>query len=66
MNEEMLADQVAQLETDLRIMRTKKEYYEQFFSPCKQIYYGRIAMDNQAVIAGIEAIEKLLREKNMN
>ena len=27
MNEEMLKDQIAQLQTDLEIMRKKKEYY---------------------------------------
>lgn len=66
MNEEMLKDQVAQLQTDLEIMRKKKEYFEQFYNPCLRIYYGRIAMSNSAVIAGIEEIEKLLREPNFN
>ena len=66
MNEEMLKDQVAQLQTDLEIMRKKKEYFEQFYNPCMRIYYGRIAMSGSAVIAGIEEIEKLLREPNFN
>ena len=66
MNEEMLKDQISQLQTDLEIMRKKKEYYEQFYSPCLGIYYGRIAMSNEAVVAGIEEIENLLREPNMN
>jgi hypothetical protein len=66
MNEEMLNDQIAQLQTDLLIMRRKKEYYEQFYNPCLRIYYGRIAMSNEAILAGIEEIEKLLREPNFN
>lgn len=66
MNEEMLKDQIAQLQTDLEIMRKKKEYFEQFYNPCVRIYYGRIAMSNEAIVAGIEEIEKLLREPNMN
>jgi hypothetical protein len=66
MNEEMLNDQIAQLQTDLLIMRKKKEYYEQFHNPCLRIYYGRIAMSNEAILAGIEEIEKLFREPNMN
>lgn len=66
MNEEMLKDQIAQLQTDLLIMRNKKEYYEAFYGPCLRIYYGRIAMSDSAIIAGIEEIEKLLREPNMN
>lgn len=66
MNEEMLKDQIAQLQTDLEIMRKKKEYFEQFYNPCVRIYYGRIAMSNEAIVAGIEEIEKLLKEPNMN
>ena len=66
MNEEMLKDQIAQLQTDLEIMRKKKEYYETFYDPCLRIYYGRIAMSDSAIIAGIEEIEKLLREPNIN
>ena len=66
MNDEMLKDQIAQLQTDLEIMRKKKEYFEQFYNPCVRIYYGRIAMSNEAIVAGIEEIEKLLREPNMN
>jgi hypothetical protein len=66
MNEEMLNDQIAQLQTDLLIMRRKKEYYEQFYNPCLRIYYGRIAMSDSAIISGIEEIEKLLREPNFN
>ena len=66
MNEEMLKDQIAQLQTDLEIMRKKKEYFEQFYNPCVRIYYGRIAMSNEAIVAGIQEIEKLLREPNMN
>lgn len=66
MNEEMLKDQIAQLQTDLEIMRKKKEYYEEFYSPCLRIYYGRIAMSDSAIIAGIKEIEKLLREPNVN
>lgn len=66
MNEEMLKDQIAQLQTDLLILRKQKEYYEQFYSPCLRIYYGRIAMSDEAIIAGIEEIEKLLREPNLN
>ena len=66
MNEEMLKDQVSQLQIDLDIMRKHKEYYEQFYSPCLRIYYGRIAMSDSAIIAGIEEIEKLLREPNVN
>jgi hypothetical protein len=66
MNEEMLKDQIAQLQTELEIMRKKKEYYEQFYTPCLGIYYGRIAMSESAIIAGIEEIEKLLREPNFN
>ena len=66
MNEEMMRDTINQLETDLRIMRTNKEYYEQFFSPCMKIYNARILMDNDAVVAGIEEIENLLRDKSKN
>jgi hypothetical protein len=66
MNEEMLKDQVSQLQIDLDIMQKHKEYYEQFYSPCLRIYYGRIAMSDSAIIAGIEEIEKLLREPNVN
>jgi hypothetical protein len=66
MNEEMLKDQIAQLQTDLLILRKQKEYHEQFYSPCLRIYYGRIAMSDEAIIAGIEEIEKLLREPNLN
>lgn len=66
MNEEILNDQIAQLQTDLLIMRKKKEYYEAFYGPCLRIYYGRIAMSDSAIIAGIEEIEKLLREPNLN
>ena len=66
MNEEMLKDQVSQLQIDSDIMRKHKEYYEQFYSPCLRIYYGRIAMSDSAIIAGIEEIEKLLREPNVN
>jgi hypothetical protein len=66
MNEEMLKDQIAQLQTDLEIMRKKKEYYEEFYDPCLRIYYGRIAMSDSAIIAGIKEIEKLLREPNIN
>ena len=66
MNEEMLKDHIAQLETDLDIMCKKKEYFEQFYNPCMRIYYGRIAMSDSAVMAGIEEIEKLLREPNIN
>lgn len=66
MNEEMLKDQIAQLQTDLEIMRKKKEFYEEFYSPCLRIYYGRIAMSDSAIIAGIEEIEKLLRQSNIN
>lgn len=66
MNEEMLKDQIAQLQTDLEIMRNKKEFYEEFYSPCLRIYYGRIAMSDSAIIAGIKEIEKLLREPNIN
>jgi hypothetical protein len=66
MNEEMLKDQIAQLQTDLQIMRKQKEFYEEFYSPCLRIYYGRIAMSDSAIIAGIKEIEKLLREPNIN
>ena len=66
MNEEMLKDQIAQLQTDLEIMRKKKEYFEQFYSPCVRIYYGRIAMSESTVLDGIAEIENLLREPNMN
>lgn len=66
MNEEMLKDQIAQLQTDLQIMRKRKEYFEQFYNPCMRIYYGRIAMSDSAIISGIEEIEKLLREPNFN
>jgi hypothetical protein len=66
MNEEMLKDQIAQLQIDLEIMRKKKEYYEQFYSPCLGIYYGRIAMSEEAVVDNIKKIENLLREPNVN
>ncbi len=66
MNEEMLKDQIAQLQTDLEIMRKKKEFYEQFYSPCLGIYYGRIAMNQDVIIDNIEKIENLLREPNCN
>lgn len=66
MNEEMLRDQIAQMQTDLDIMRKKKEYYEQFYSPCLRIYYSRIAMNDAAIIAAIEEIENLFRESNAN
>jgi len=66
MNEEMLKNEIAQLQTDLEIMRKKKEYYEQFYSPCLGIYYGRIAMSNDAIIDNIKKIEKLLREPNFS
>lgn len=66
MNEEMLKDQIAQLQTDLEIMRKKKEYYEQFYSPCLGIYYGRIAMNHDVIIDNIQKIENLLREPNIN
>lgn len=66
MNEEMLNDQIAQLQTDLLIMRRKKEYYEQFYNPCLRIYYGRIATSNETILAGIKEIEKLLREPDIN
>jgi hypothetical protein len=66
MNEEMLKNEIAQLQTDLEIMRKKKEYYEQFYSPCLGIYYGRVAMSNDAIIDNIKKIEKLLREPNFN
>ena len=66
MNEEMLKDQIAQLQTDLEIMRKKKEYYEQFYSPCLGIYYGRIAMSEEAILDNIKKIENLLREPNIN
>ena len=66
MNEEMLKDQIAQLQTDLEIMRKKKEYYEQFYSPCLGIYYGRIAMSEEAILDNIKKIENLLRDPNIN
>jgi hypothetical protein len=66
MNEEMLKNEIAQLQTDLEIMRKKKEYYEQFYSPCLGIYYGRVAMSNDAIIDNIKKIEKLLKEPNFN
>jgi hypothetical protein len=47
-------------------MRKKKEYYEQFYSPCLGIYYGRVAMSDDAIIENIKKIEKLLREPNFN
>ncbi len=62
----MLKNEIAQLQTDLEIMRKKKEYYEQFYSPCLGIYYGRVAMSNDAIIDNIKKIEKLLREPNFN
>jgi hypothetical protein len=66
MNEEILKNEIAQLQTDLEIMRKKKEYYEQFYSPCLGIYYGRVAMSDDAIIDNIKKIEKLLREPNFN
>jgi hypothetical protein len=66
MNEEMLKNEIAQLQTDLEIMRKKKEYYEQFYNPCMRIYYGRIAMSESAVLEGIQQIENILREPNLN
>jgi hypothetical protein len=66
MNEEMLKNEIAQLQTDLEIMRKKKEYYEQFYSPCLGIYYGRIAMSDDAIVDNIKKIENLLREPNFN
>lgn len=66
MNEEMLKDQINQLQTDLEIMRNKKDYYEQFYSPCLRIYYGRIAMSESSVLEGIQQIENILREPNFN
>lgn len=66
MNEEMLKDQIAQLQTELEIMRKKKEYYEQFYTPCLGIYYGRIAMSDSAILSGIATIENILREPNFN
>jgi hypothetical protein len=66
MNEEILKNEIAQLQTDLEIMRKKKEYYEQFYSPCLGIYYGRVAMSHDAIIDNIKKIENLLREPNFN
>jgi len=66
MDEQILKDQISQLQTDLEIMRKKKEYYEQFYSPCLGIYNGRVAMSHDAIINNIEKIEKLLREPNFN
>lgn len=62
----MLKDQIVQLQTDLEIMRKKKEYFEQFYSPCLGIYYGRIAMSEEAIVDNIKKIENLLREPNVN
>ena len=62
----MLKDQISQLQIDLEIMRKKKEYYERFYSPCLGIYYGRIAMSEEAVLDNIKKIENLLREPNLN
>jgi hypothetical protein len=66
MDEQILKDQISQLQTDLEIMRKKKEYYEQFYSPCLGIYYGRIVMSHDAIIDNIKEIENLLREPNFN
>lgn len=66
MNEEMLKDQISQLQTDLKIMQIKKEYYEQFYSPCLGIYYGRVAMNEAVIIDNIKKIERILREPNFN
>lgn len=66
MNEEMLKDQISQLQTNLEIIRKRKEFYEKLYNPCLRIYYGRIGMSESAVLDGIQEIENILREENLN
>jgi len=70
MNEEMLKEQIAQLQTDLDIahkrLRNVEINYNALIHICLGIYYARVSMNQEKVIEGLNAIDAFFREENMN
>ena len=60
----MFQAQINLLQGDLELMRRQKEFYERFYGPALEIYYGRIALSESAVLSGIAKIEDIFHAQN--
>lgn len=69
MNEEMLKEQIAQMQTEMDLMRKELNYLkpiQALHSPCMKLHNARITMNEKEVIKAVEEIERFFRDENYN